>query len=167
MTKPGVEPWVAELVRQDIESAIQSKDPGSLRNCAAEAEASGMPEEAERAFEVASLIESWMAKNNRAELLRIKSAMAPTPPSQSELIQAFHKLVWDRAAPFSTATYEEDEARRVQARTSSPSGIPCSRSSVDSPPQTSRGRRRGGAVEAPDRRCLEHTRLVRGRTARA
>jgi hypothetical protein len=83
MTKPGVEPWVAELVRQDIESAIQSKDPGSLRNYAAEAEASGMPEEAERAFEVASLIESWMAKNNRAELLRIKSAMAPTPPSQS------------------------------------------------------------------------------------
>ena len=116
MTKPGVEPWVAELVRQDIESAIQSKDPGSLRNYAAEAEASGMPEEAERAFEVASLIESWMAKNNRAELLRIKSAMAPTPPSQSELIQAFHKLVWDRAAPFSTATYEEDEARRVQAQ---------------------------------------------------
>jgi hypothetical protein len=116
MTKPGVEPWVAELVRQDIESAIQSKDPGSLRNYAAEAEASGMPEEAERAFEVASLIESWMAKNNRAELLRIKSAMAPTPPSQSELIQAFHKLVLDRAAPFSTATYEEDEARRVQAQ---------------------------------------------------
>jgi hypothetical protein len=31
-------------------------------------------------------------------------------------MQAFHKLVWDRAAPFSTATYEEDEARRVQAQ---------------------------------------------------
>ena len=63
MTKPKVEPWIADEIRRDIDDAAQRKDPVSLRSFGAEAQASGLPDQASRAFESASLIESWLAKN--------------------------------------------------------------------------------------------------------
>jgi hypothetical protein len=51
-----------------------------------------------------------------AELLKIKSVSEPSKPTQAELAASLDQLVWNQAAPFSTVTLEEDEARRVQVQ---------------------------------------------------
>jgi hypothetical protein len=82
-----------DLLR-DIDSAIRHRDAASLRNFAAEAAASGMDQESARAFEIAAVIETKAAD----ELLRIKAALAPTPPTQAQLAAAFDRLVMERSS---------------------------------------------------------------------
>ena len=129
MTKPRVAPWIQDEVRRDIEDAISRKDPVSLRSFGAEAEASGMLEESSRAYETAGLIESWLAKEKRAELLRIKAASTassraettriksvsePLAPSQADLARAFDAMWMNQAAPFDRVETPDLERRRVE-----------------------------------------------------
>ena len=110
-----IEPWVADLVRKDIEDSIKRRDVGSLRDFAAEARASGMLEEARRGFEVAALLESWEAKAGRAELVKIKASLDRVlQPTPEQLVAAFDRDQMSRGAPFSTADYEATEHQRVQ-----------------------------------------------------
>jgi hypothetical protein len=115
-SKVKIPPLAARELQRDIDSAIQRRSVVEIRAFAREAELSGMDQEAQRAYEIADVIEAKSKTSARAELLRIKAALEPRPPSQSELVREFDLQMMERATPFSTADFEENEARRVEIR---------------------------------------------------
>jgi hypothetical protein len=110
--------WVALDLLRDIDSAIRHRDAAQLRNFAAEAVASGMDQEAARAREIVDVIEAKAGASAREELLRIKAALQPPPPSQADLVRRYDTeqlaAMANRGAPFSVNDFEENERRRVE-----------------------------------------------------
>jgi hypothetical protein len=109
--------WVAVDFLRDIDAAIRHRDAAQLRNFAYEAAASGLDQEATRCREIADVIESKAGASAREELTKIKAALQPPPPSQSDLVARWDSeqlaAAMSRGAPFNVNTFEADEARRA------------------------------------------------------
>jgi hypothetical protein len=108
---------MADLAR-DIDSAIERRDLVSLAAFAREAELTfGMDQQAARAREVLSLLESKAAAAGRAEVLRLKASLRDvSEPTQDELVREFDRQALAAAfggGPFSVNDHEQKEAERV------------------------------------------------------
>ncbi len=112
----SVPEWVALDLLRDIDAAVRDRDPGQLRNFAYEAQASGLDQESARCSELADVIEGKSGAA-REELLRIKAAIAPKPPTQRELVRRYDQeqlvAMANRGSPFSVNDHERLEAERA------------------------------------------------------
>jgi hypothetical protein len=102
----------------DIDDAVQRRSVEELRAFGREAELSGLDQEASRAFEIADVIETKSAAAARDEVLRIKSALEPAPPTQAELVRQWDSeqlaAAMSRGAPFDVNTFDRLERERAE-----------------------------------------------------